>query len=300
MTDEPEQRICIRGHKCLRGVQCRQCAKVRDTPRLPCSEPGCKNLIRRAGHACRSCYSRLHAPEIIKRFWATPTYVEKQRTASRQRANPPMNAWSPEEDAIIRSLAGIEWPEEIGRRCCEVSSNPRSLSTIRQRARALGVSLERQGWVRGDVARIFGVDGVTVQGWIDGGLLEAARWGSVLMCSNQEQINAFIRAYPWLYDVDRMVRGPFRSLAEVVQKRDPWWSFSRACRETGMSRNSMATLLRRGVIEARRRRGAHGGEWMFRAMDLADVQERYTAYIAKVTEIRKRNMRPGGVRKVAA
>lgn len=258
----------------------------------PCESQPCPNQIRVAGHRCMHHHV----------FWLAEQWRERRRLDPSMRlrerarlAEIHPGLWSPTEDELIRTLAGIERVDEIARRCEEDSGKRRTKQSVQRRACNLGISTARVLWAAGDLGKVFGVDRSTVLHWMDAGQLGSKPWGGSLHVSNQAQVEAFIREYPWLYDLDRMV-GQFKRLAEVVHKRDPWWTTVRVFRETGLTPHVLQTLRNDGALTSFRRSGPNGGTVVYRASEVTNVGALLEARQQRWYAIRKANLIPGGPR----
>src|SRR5205085_2351299 len=97
----------------------------------------------------------------------------------------------------------------------------------------------------------------TVKAWVGLSLLPTRSYGQAIVVS-EDDLAAFIRAYPWAYDAERMPPGRWRQLASVAQQRDPWLRTAEAAALVGCGENTVKRHIGLGVGESRRRPGIHG------------------------------------------
>lgn len=122
-------------------------------------------------------------------------------------------AWTAEDDANLRELWGWEPPAVVAKRL------GRRLTQVRGHAHDIGL---RGGW-KGRysafaVARIFGVDQTTIKRWLLSGFIKGTKGAGPLTRWDirHEAVEAFIRAYPCIYD-RRWITDPYwRELADKV------------------------------------------------------------------------------------
>jgi hypothetical protein len=152
---------------------------------------------------------------------------------------------------------------------------PRSAEAVRHRAGKLGVRLPRLLSLA-DLERLFGVDGGTVlRRWTANGALRvlprSGRGRSPRWQFRETDVEAFIRAHPWIYDWRRMqARHRLRSLAEVVHKADPWLTLDEAAGRGNLSVKRLRRLIAHDEIPHERRWHGCGpwGQIVVRAADL--------------------------------
>lgn len=260
-------------------------------PRRPwlCITCGAPVSTRKAKY-CSPCYRSI-ATERARARWRDPEYRARQQTYR----GDPHNGWQREEDTILKQLIGIVGYDEIARQCSAASGINRSHVAAARRARTLGLDTLRKVWTRRDLHFVFGVSTETVGWWHKAGYLELSEYGQK-WCASDAAIQRFIRDYSWLFDVDRMVRGAFRSLAEVVQRRDPWWTTARLASELHLSNGGVQSAVESGALTVRRRGGAHGGNIVVRAADIPAYHEWHERQIEHWRTRRALNLIPGGGR----
>jgi hypothetical protein len=225
--------------------------------------------------------------------WARPEYREAVMALLHSNRQKQVHhlAWTREEENLLRELVGTMPYRLIARRLTELSGVPRGARGVGQRARDLGLDTLRRDWAERDLVRIFGVSRPTVKRWREEGYLPMGQYGSVWAVT-ADAIRKFIADYPWQYDAEDMVRGPFRSLAEVVQRRDPWWTSARLRLELGIpGRSPLTTAYASGVLTIRRRGGSHGGQIVVRAADVPAYLEWRAQRISQLPGWRQRRAR---------
>src|SRR5262249_2281742 len=102
------------------------------------------------------------------------------------------------------------------------------------------------------------------QGWLEATQLHAGQPGSSWLITDA-QLEAFIRTSPHVYDWQRMRPGRWRSLAELVWRRDPLFTVQEAAPLLGISRACARKSWRAGRLRALRRfrnPGPWAGEWL--------------------------------------
>jgi hypothetical protein len=255
----------------------------------PCAEEQCKTLVQPRSTRCWKHQGIRLAAIMRERYQNDPGYAALCRARLLTTWH---NKWTIQEDNLIRALAGIETRVEIAHRCEAESGLRRSDHAIENRARKLGVYTGRElWWTESDLMKVFGVGRPSVQAWVAAGQIESTPWGSSLRVFSVAQIESFMRAYPWLYDLDCMARGRFHQLAEVIQRRDPWWDTRRVIEETGIPRHMLKRLRADGLLDSRRRPGPNGGYLMYRAIDVTGLDDVLAARRDRVRAWRMRNLK---------
>ncbi len=185
------------------------------------------------------------------------------------------DVWLADEDRRLRELAAVFETVELAARLSQEFGGPRTPAAVRRRARLLGVSLGTRHLSLSDIETIFDVDGGTVlRRWVADGYLRvlprrgagrARRWEF-----RETDVQAFIRAHPWLYDWRKMRAGVLRSLAEVVHRAEPWLSLEEAAARGGLSVKQLRRRVEREDLpHARRWHGrAPWGQIVIQAEDL--------------------------------
>lgn len=185
--------------------------------------------------------------------------------------------WSPGEDARLLELVrqGAQ-PTEIARRLEHEFGVPRTRVAVQRRGNSLGVSLAPATLSLTALEHLFSADGGTIlRRWVADGYLRAlprtthqgARWHF-----RESDVEALVRAHPWLYDWRRMQPGHrLRSIAEVVDRSDPWLTLEEAAEQTRLSVKQLRARVAQEVLPYQRR--WHGkaphGTIVVRATDLA-------------------------------
>jgi hypothetical protein len=253
----------------------------------PCAEEQCETLIQPRSTRCWQHQGIRLAAIMRERYQNDPGYAARCRARLLTTCH---NKWTFQEDQLIRALAGIETRDEIARRCQAESGLQRSAHAIENRARKLGIYTGREMWTASALIKVFGVGRATVQAWVAAGQLECKPWGPSVQVSSAAQVEAFIRSCPWLYDASCMARGRFKQLAEVIQKRDPWWDTRRVIKETGIPRHMLKRLREGGLLDSRRRPGPNGGYVMYRAIDVTGLDGVLAARRDRTRALRIRNL----------
>lgn len=216
---------------------------------------------------CDAC-ARVSASQRL--IWQRPERRKRhiEMLAHRTKGAP----WTREEDAIIRRHANVLPRQEIARLCTQESGVQRSAQGVSRRANEdLGIVMnEREVYalwgVGRTVAKVFGVHANTVCAWEAAGYIKSREWGKFHVYDEAE-IQRFIREQPWAYDVEKMQRGPLRSLAEVIQKRQPWYRVPALAVMLGMRDDTIYAYARKGIVRSRQRNG-HNGAVLIRGEDI--------------------------------
>ena len=129
----------------------------------------------------------------------------------------------------------------------ELSDTLTSLSCIVRTPKAcecrlyqLGHSTARTGWSLNRLCELFGVSYKLVRCWTRLGLLHPERTPKGYLLFSQQDIEHFIRAHGWAYDVKRMPRGALKSLASVQPK---WLTLTETCRATKLKPSTLSRYL---------------------------------------------------------
>ena len=119
------------------------------------------------------------------------------------------------------------------------------------------------------LAPMLGVlDSKTIITWVDRNWLGAERsdihCGKTLMWRfTRENIELFVKAYPWLFQRSRMQDEGLREIVAKEYTRDPWYSLSTACSMVGISVNSaaMSSYLRKKWLHPIKKAIEGGNHW---------------------------------------
>lgn len=202
--------------------------------------------------------------------------MRRARAAAGDRWTKRWDTWLPGEDRRLAELAPLLELEQVARELASEFGVQRTREAVRHRASRLGIQLQKRYLSLADLEGLFGIDGGTVIGrWVTSGALRAlphhsrgraARWRF-----RATDVEAFLRAFPWLYDWRRMQRSHrLRSLAEVIDRADPWLTLPQVAARTGLTLKQVRRLLARDVLPYERRWHG-GGPWgtlVVRAADL--------------------------------
>ena len=186
------------------------------------------------------------------------------------------DAWLVAEDRRLAQLAPLLEAPQLAVELASEFGIPRTPLAVRHRAAILGVRVPTRWLSLADIERLFGVDGGTVlRRWLASGALRAlprsGRGRAPHWRFRETDVEAFIRAHPWLYDWRRMqAPSRFRSLAEVVHKADPWLTLGEAELQASLSIKQLRRLIARDVLPHERRWHGCGpwGQIVVRAADL--------------------------------
>jgi len=186
------------------------------------------------------------------------------------------DAWLLAEDLRLAELAPLLEVPQLATELASEFGIPRTPQAVRHRAASLGVRVPIRWLSLADVERLFGVDGGTVlRRWMATGALRAlprsGRGRAPHWRFRETDVEAFIRAHPWLYDWKRMdPTNRLRSLAEVIHKADPWLTLSEACEQSSLSVKQLRRMVAQDVLPYERRWHGCGpwGQIVIRAADL--------------------------------
>jgi hypothetical protein len=179
-------------------------------------------------------------------------------------------------------LAGRVDGEGIAR-ALKAKGFARNKSAIYCFAEKHNIDLYRKGKTINEVARDFGFSSKasrSVKTWIEQGFLGTGQRYGAFTVYQVDAIEAFIRSYPWAYDLDRMPPSRLKQLAQAVQTRDPWLSLDEAARQVGCVTETISKRIASGEIDARRRPGYHGRVFV-RASSLTALRESIDAAIVR-------------------
>lgn len=219
--------------------------------------------------------------------------MRRARAAAGSRWGRRWDAWLPGEDRRLAELAPLLDRQQLAARLASEFGVRRTPEAIRRRARLVGAHLAQRPLALADVERLFGVAGGTVlRRWVGGGALRAlprtGRGRAPHRLFRETDVEAFIRAHPWLYDWTRMRPGHrLRSLAEVVHRSDPWLNLEQASAWSGLTVKQLRRLVATGELPHERRWQGCGpwGQLVVRAADLdelADASPRRAAYAGRL------------------
>jgi len=186
------------------------------------------------------------------------------------------DAWLLAEDRRLAELAPLLEVPQLAAELASEFGIPRTPQAVRHRAASLGVRVPIRWMSLADVERLFGVDGGTVlRRWMATGALRAlprsGRGRAPHWRFRETDVEAFIRAHPWLYDWKRMdPANRLRSLAEVIHKADPWLTLAEAELQSALSIKQLRRLIAQDVLPHERRWHGCGpwGQIVVRAVDL--------------------------------
>lgn len=235
---------------------------------------------------CPSCAAAL---EKINAHWRDPAYRARHRRA----LETVERAWTEDEDAIIRKMAGWYPAEEITRVVNEMrvkrqaGLKPRALASLFEHAESIGVSLLRdQRIVSKEQARIvLGCGRNTLRNWQKAGWLVGRAWGKHWVFE-MEELEAFIRERPWTVVVSQMPPSQLRLLSEALTRRNPYLPSLEFSRLAKVHKSTVQEYIRRGLLPAEQQPG-YNGAYMIRASEVATIR----ALVAESMSHRPQNMR---------
>lgn len=203
--------------------------------------------------------------------------MRRVRQAQSARWGRRWDTWSPAEERWLADLAAQGWGSaQLARQLAREFGVPRTPGAVHRRASTLGLSLASRALTLADLERLFGVDGGTIlRRWIADGYLRAqprhGRGRAPHWRFLETDVEAFVRAHPWLYDWRRMQPGQcLRSIAEVVHRSDPWLTLAEVAARTKLSIKQLRVkVVREEIPHERRWHGkAPHGSIVVRAADL--------------------------------
>ncbi len=161
--------------------------------------------------------------------------------------------WTAEELAFVRDQLGalglVETARRLGRSVNAVK--------IKQVRGGLRPALRAEGWLTAcQVARLLGVDGHTVVGWLDCGVLPggepAPTLGRLVRRVRVTTLKRWLtRPETWVYvRVERMRPGALRRLVELAQGRwgDVWWDLRQAADYHGCDTKDVLRYIHAGRL----------------------------------------------------
>ena len=179
---------------------------------------------------------------------------------TRRRVSHRYDVWGDDELAVVRRLAGKCTAAEIGlaveRECGIV---PRSKAGVSIVAARYGISLARVGYSASELARIMGVRGMAVRRWIEIEALRAERWAnSLYWVISEESVIAFLRQYPWLYDLG-MIRPnhPLYMIAVAAHRGGRWLGAKEIGMKLSLSPSVIQRMARQGEAPSQKRNREH-------------------------------------------
>jgi hypothetical protein len=175
----------------------------------------------------------------------------KLRPVHRPRRN--RYAWSTEETNLIRAMAGRHSVEEIAREIAVRFRTPRSVGATQRQANKIGVSMVRgDGIAMAALCAVLAIDPVRIRREVAAGRLRAERQGNShrgsLWLFLPGDIEAWLRAHPYMVDWRRVRQGRWRNLARAGAVGAPHLSVTEAEGHLGIDRKLIQTWIRRGEI----------------------------------------------------
>jgi hypothetical protein len=234
--------------------------------------------------ACKQCWAR--------RWWTAERRAQRGRQLRQQYADgrrlpqhdlneKRAEHWRPEEDALIRELAGQYDSLTIGQMLGDRLGQVRSENAVKHRIKRLGIFLmDIRPLSSSEVGRIFGVSRETVRTrFVNRGLLvgQLRRGGphGMRMFGRQE-IERLIREHPEAYEIESIRDPSLRALAEAVNRGRRLLTTSDVSHLTGIAQTTLVGWYTAGRVPSARffkgMRPGRGGAWMIEAVDVETVR----------------------------
>lgn len=207
---------------------------------------------------------------LAGQFGRTVDAIQQRRAKLLRRGRRARRPWLPWEDDWLRQQVGATTAAAIAARL------GRTERAVESRAWELGLSWKRPPavvtWTASDVARQIGVRcSKTVAWWISAGYLRGEqgphlpRGGRPAWRVRPDDLRAFLREYPWLYDRAR-ISDP--DLAAYVATLPPaeFVGVGEAARRLGYTEAGIANLIRHGYLPGEKR----GPNWLIPVAALAN------------------------------
>lgn len=221
------------------------------------------------------------------------TPAERQRQGERSRAawaagkmahrkpRRHVRAWSAAEEALLRQQAGHHTIAELTAAVAALGMQ-RTEVAVKIRLTRLGLpSGVYSGLTARQVGALFGIDAKTItHGWVARGWLNGVRTCGLAGAPwifRDEHLERFIRAHGHAFDWRLMRGGRWRSLAETLDRSDPWLTAENAARALRVKPSTFLTHCSRGWVRAERRfakSGSPAGRFVVRRSWLGDFRYR--------------------------
>lgn len=184
--------------------------------------------------------------------------------------------WTVAHERRLRALVGEQPLAQIAAQLTAEFGIPRTETAVIVRCKRLSLSPTLVHHNARAVGALFGVYSKTVsetwigRGWLQGTQQHPGQAGSSWIITDAA-LEAFIRDYPHVYDLHLMRPGKWRSLAELVWRRDPLLTVEEAAPVVGLAPKTLARFLREGRLVGERRYrkpGPWAGQWLIRRSTL--------------------------------
>lgn len=161
------------------------------------------------------------------------------------------NKWYREEEDFIREHAGKIPAAEITRRLNQTFVHQRTEAAVIYRARIMGVSLVvYDGYTEKELAYMFGVCSQTIQRIVKSGLLVGVQYTpNGRLYFDDDAIERFLTAHPYMVNKDRMRSAKFKSIVFREFTRDPWFTIEEVAKMFGYTRSGLGWYIYYGRIE---------------------------------------------------
>lgn len=234
---------------------------------------------------CKPCWAELYwTPE---RRAARAAAIRLQYADGRRQRHHDLNEkraehWRPEEDALVRELAGTHDALTIGRMLGERLNKPRSEAAVKHRVKRLGIFLmDIRPFTSSEVGRIFGVTRETVRvrfvatGLLTGSLRRGGPHGMRMF--TRPELERLIREHPEAYEVEAILDPQLKALAQATTRGRRPLPTSEVERLTGVDYRELARWYAAGLVQSARRvegvRRGRYGTWLIDAGDIATVRQ---------------------------
>lgn len=181
--------------------------------------------------------------ERMRQIWATGYRVRQPRQ------------WTPEEDALLRALAGTLAVRELAEVFIErTTGQDRTPKAIERRLTLLGESHMVSGYLTGnDVKRRLGVGWETLTAWLHAGLLPSQRQSDAqrsFYLIRESDLVQFVRQHAVLL-LDVAIRDPhLRAERDTVLRAEQLVPLVQAARILGLTPATVCYWIARGVLPA--------------------------------------------------
>jgi hypothetical protein len=227
--------------------------------------------VCRAHRQLKPCQGCAKISVAQRARWQDPARRQRSLAALGRRES----SWLDDEKELVRSLAGsnaaVDITERINQLRAKLGLPLRTVGAVRVWAEVNKIDLWREPHAVNEVISLFGTTWNTVQAWRRAGYLKGSAWGKFWVFTTEE-LEAFVRSYPWLFDPEKMAPGPLKDLALLVSRRDPWIRAGVIAKRIPCKVDTMLGFIRRGEVEAHQRTG-HNGAYMVRASAEREVRQ---------------------------
>lgn len=210
--------------------------------------------------------------ERMKALWASGAFAHRRKPVRKDH-------WTPEQDDLLRAIVGTVPREQLHATWIERTGIERTLNALVVRCKRIDASMWARGWSMRDVEALFGVDHRCIEAnWVATGELPAQRWhgrgANTGWWFAEQDIERFIRDYPWRYDWQRMRPGHrLAQVAEIVNRADPWRTYDELMAYIGLAKGNLDRWRRKGIVPHQWRPKGGGPRVMVRGRDFPAIQD---------------------------